>query len=479
MKELTHASFFSGSGGTDLGLEAAGWRTVSFSEIDPYASAVLAERWPGVPNLGDITRVSMDEAEHVRDGDAARDLATAGGTDDDGRSTSSVGTAGSRGGPATGTVTAGVEPENASRGEQSRNGSDWRDATLWSGGFPCQDLSVAGKRAGFTDGKRSVLAFAFLDLVAAYRPPLVLLENVPGLLSSNNGRDFLRLVNAFQELRYVGFYRTLDAQFFGVPQRRKRVFILAIDAFSGLTVGSARQVLSVGARCERHPETGGKAGPGTAESIAIGLDLAGSITKRYGKGVNTTVDDGGIVIEQPGRSTRERISDPRRREPSPGWLVGDGPGHLVSPSPDPGGVRAADGLAGRSHDHEVMGFSQNQRGEVVTHDIAHQLTSGGGKPGQGYPAIVGSLRVAPGMEGGRRDKLPVTVASTVQAAGHTGGWRPDAEGAAGGHLQMGTDVADDPLLPLGLDSHRYRCCGNGVVAPVAEWLGLRLAEALA
>ena len=52
--ELTHASFFSGVGGLDLGLERAGWRTVSFSEIDPYASAVLAERWPGVPNLGDI-----------------------------------------------------------------------------------------------------------------------------------------------------------------------------------------------------------------------------------------------------------------------------------------------------------------------------------------------------------------------------------------------------------------------------------------
>ena len=49
--ELTHASFFSGVGGLDLGLERAGWRTVSFSEIDPYASAVLAERWPGVPNL--------------------------------------------------------------------------------------------------------------------------------------------------------------------------------------------------------------------------------------------------------------------------------------------------------------------------------------------------------------------------------------------------------------------------------------------
>jgi DNA (cytosine-5)-methyltransferase 1 len=61
---LTHASFFSGVGGLDLGLERAGWRTVSFSEIDPYASAVLAERWPGVPNLGDIvTLVGHERTE--------------------------------------------------------------------------------------------------------------------------------------------------------------------------------------------------------------------------------------------------------------------------------------------------------------------------------------------------------------------------------------------------------------------------------
>lgn len=77
----------------------------------------------------------------------------------------------------------------------------------------------------------------------------------------------------------------------------------------------------------------------------------------------------------------------------------------------------------------AVGFSENQRGEVVTHDTAHR----GGKPGQGYPAVYG----VSGM----------------------------------------TD--DDPLLPLGLDSHRYRCCGNGVVANVAEWIGRRLIGALA
>src|SRR5687768_18506529 len=94
--DLTHASFFSGVGGLDLGLERVGWRTVSFSEIDPYASAVLAERWPGVPNLGDITDVA--------------------------------------------------ESTQSRRDEGRVTHSDWRSTTLWTGGFPCQDLSVAGKR---------------------------------------------------------------------------------------------------------------------------------------------------------------------------------------------------------------------------------------------------------------------------------------------------------------------------------------------
>jgi hypothetical protein len=116
-------------------------------------------------------------------------------------------------------------------------------------------------------------------------------------------------------------------------------------------------------------------------------------------------------------------------------------------------MRAPDGLAGRLDDrggvaatlnsggndggfrtepgeHLVTAFAQNQRGELRTSDTAFQLTTGGGKPGEGYSAVYG-----------------------------TGG---------GG-------VMDDPTLPLGLDSHRYRCCGNGVVASVSEWIGHRLA----
>ena len=358
--DLTHASFFSGVGGTDLGLEAAGWRTVSFSEVDPYANAVLAERWPGVPNLGSITLLRQVQSERTGRG-------------------------------------------NGDAGSDEQSSDLWHTATLWSGGFPCQDLSVAGKRAGFA-GERSVLAFAFLDLVRQHRPPAVLLENVPGLLSSHRGRDMARLVGELAELGYGWAYRILDARFFGVPQRRRRVFILGLrceadDPDGRVAAERAAEVLSVGTRCDRHPATGIEAGTGAAEGTGNGADIVGSLS----------------------------TSDSKNQQEA---YVG----HLraVSPPSDADGVRAADGLAGRAHDRGgVVGFSQNQRGEVLTHEVAHQLTVGGGKPGQGYSAALGSF-----------------------------------------------SVADDPLLPLGLDSHRYRCCGNGVVAPVAEWIGRRLADAL-
>ena len=102
MSELRHASFFSGVGGLDLGFENAGIRTVSLCEFEPYASAVLAERFPGVPNFGDITKINVEEIPN---------------------------------------------------------------AEVYSGGFPCQDLSTAGARRGSAAGTRSSLAFTFLDIV--------------------------------------------------------------------------------------------------------------------------------------------------------------------------------------------------------------------------------------------------------------------------------------------------------------------------
>ena len=387
MDELTHASFFSGVGGLDLGLERAGWRTVSFSEIDPYASAVLAQRWPGVPNLGDIVELRSDD---LAGSSAARHART--------------------------TAEGWIGPDGRCRLGTSGT------ATLWSGGFPCQDLSVAGKRRGLA-GSRSGLAFAFLELVGRHRPRFVLLENVPGLLSSHGGKDFGTLLAAMVELGYGVGYRVLDARYFGVPQRRRRVFILGDSTGGRAGAERAAEVLSIGSRCHRHPPAGVEAGPGAAEGTWGSPDVIGTVPASLGHhgytlgqealaGGFLQVTDGDVapaVLAGAGRLGHgdkdsqivATLTDPTRLRWDAGYSV-------ERSSPDPRGVRAPDGLAGRSHD----------RGGVA----------------EGYSAVFGDI------------------------------------GASG--------MTDDPLLPLGLDSHRYRCCGNGVVSDVAEWIGRRLTEGI-
>jgi DNA (cytosine-5)-methyltransferase 1 len=94
-----------------------------------------------------------------------------------------------------------------------------------TGGFPCQDVSVAGKRAGLA-GERSGLFFEFMRVAGEITPTWVLIENVPGLLSSNAGADMGAVVVTLADLGYGWAYRVLDAQYFGVAQRRRRVFIV-------------------------------------------------------------------------------------------------------------------------------------------------------------------------------------------------------------------------------------------------------------
>lgn len=152
------------------GIEAAtvawgplGFQAVAFSEIEPFPNAVLAHHYPGVPNLGDMTKID---------------------------------------------------------GRKYRGTVD-----LLVGGTPCQDFSVAGKRAGLS-GKRSGLALDFIRLAREITPRWILWENVPGCLSTNGGIDFGYFAQALAECGYHLAYRILDAQFFGVPQRRRRVFLV-------------------------------------------------------------------------------------------------------------------------------------------------------------------------------------------------------------------------------------------------------------
>jgi site-specific DNA-cytosine methylase len=455
MHDRTHASFFSGVGGLDLGLERAGWRTVSFSGIDPYASAVLAERWPGVPNLGSIVDLAGDL--HLQGPVFRRD----GADDRSGRGNERI--------PA---------------------------ATLWTGGFPCQDLSVAGKRRGMVEGTRSGLAYSFLALAERHRPRFVLLENVPGLLSSHGGRDMAALLGALVELGYGVGYRVLDARYFGVPQRRRRVFILGDSLGGRAGAERASEVLSIGSRCRRHPPTGIEAGEGTAAGATPGVDIARPVVGTAGK---RHVDDTDTLISfDPTAGLGQRIysdgttpglkvgsgiglgwspavyagppddarGQGRRRQGSTG-IGGHEPddGHQPDadavrraerPSPDPRGVRATDGLAGwlddrgdvvNALDQRRGGADDNeaQAGHLVTGFMPYRTLEADGSITSGFA----ERDIADALHGPTGNKEPLVA----------GDFAP----------------ADDLLLPQGLDSHRYRCCGNGVVSDVAEWIGYRLA----
>jgi DNA (cytosine-5)-methyltransferase 1 len=159
------ASFFSGIGGFDLGLERAGMEVVFQCEINTFCQKVLRKHWPNVPLTTDINKLTL---------------------------------------------------------------SDIPDSNLWCGGFPCQDVSLAnqGKRKGLR-GERSGLFFKYASLIGGRKPDWVILENVPGLLNSHEGRDFQVILETLDELGYGISWRVFDAKYFGTPQRRRRVYVVA------------------------------------------------------------------------------------------------------------------------------------------------------------------------------------------------------------------------------------------------------------
>lgn len=102
------------------------------------------------------------------------------------------------------------------------------DIDLICGGFPCQSFSIAGLRRGFQDDTRGTLFFEIARIAAVKRPPFLLLENVPGLLSHDKGRTFATILGALDELGYDVAWQILNSKDFGVPQSRKRVYMSMI-----------------------------------------------------------------------------------------------------------------------------------------------------------------------------------------------------------------------------------------------------------
>ena len=139
------------------------------------------------------------------------------------------------------------------------------EAELWAGGFPCQDVSLAnqGKRRGL-EGFRSGLFYKFAELVAERLPRWIIVENVPGLLNSNNGKDFQAVVSALDELGYCVSWRILDAKYFGTPQRRRRVYLIA----SLGTFGAAEVLFEPNANQQVY-----RAGLGKKDLVTSGFEI--------------------------------------------------------------------------------------------------------------------------------------------------------------------------------------------------------------
>ena len=162
---MRYGSVCSGIEAASVAWHPLGWEPQWFSEIEHFPSEVLKHRFPYVPNLGDMTQLN----------------------------------------------------QNPIFNEQPID--------LLVGGTPCQSFSVAGLRKGLAD-PRGNLMLTFLSIADKRRPKWIVWENVPGVLSSNGGRDFGTFLSALGNIGYGFAYRVLDAQFFGVAQRRRRVFVV-------------------------------------------------------------------------------------------------------------------------------------------------------------------------------------------------------------------------------------------------------------
>ena len=347
---MTAVSLFSGIGGFDEGFRRAGIATTHQVEIDPQCRRVLERHFPEARRHEDVRFV----------------------------------------------------------------GRELGPADVVCGGFPCQDLSVAGRRAGFA-GDRSSLWFEFRRVVEELRPTFVVIENVPGLLSSNEGRDMGTLLGGLEDIGYGWAYRVLDSQYFGVAQRRRRVFIVGHS-----DPRRAAEILF-------EPESLRRDSPPSRET---GKDVAFALRREPSHSGDK--GDGGINCTLVSRCLMGRLNDsldPTMQTYVAGTLAASGAGS----SRPAGNCNETDMVV------PVAFHTSGYGGQVG--DVAQPL--------QASDALL-SNQVSGVLQSGVRRLMPVEC---ERLQGFPDGW---TDGFA--------------------DSVRYRMLGNAISVPVAEWIGKRLIE---
>ncbi|MFG1304697.1 DNA cytosine methyltransferase [Xanthobacter autotrophicus] len=472
---LRYGSVCSGIEAASLAWRPLGWRPAWFAEIDPFPNAVLAHHYPDVPNLGDMTRIADQ-------------------------------------------VLAGTVPA----------------PDLLVGGTPCQAFSVAGLRQGLED-PRGALALRFTELADAIdrtrrtareEPAIIVWENVPGVLS-DKANAFGCLLGALagecgaiepsgSRWTHAGCvsgprrriaWRVLDAQYFGVAQRRRRVFLVA----SGRDGFDPAEVLFEPDSLQGHPAPGRQAAQIAAGTSEDGADHPGLFAGGWhppDDNATATVCFGGGNTSGPigtaaCLTARGHKCDFEVETFAAQSLAGNITHTLNAAN---GGKGCSEDGSGRGvpiisyrapADSGPIAFAQNSRGEVRLESghgqIAGTLSRGGGKPGYGLPAIA----CDPGQHDRTGKTGPDTAHGAMPAIEEYFEGRLLSERESGWSVWSGWRVRrltpvecerlqgmpdNYTLVPYrgkpAADAPRYKAIGNAMAVPCVEWLGRRIAVAL-
>jgi DNA (cytosine-5)-methyltransferase 1 len=400
---MRYGSVCSGIEAASVAWRPLGWEAAFVSEIDKAASAVLAHHYPKTPNLGDMTRFQ----------------------------------------------------------EWSRFAID-----VLVGGTPCQSFSVAGLRRGLDDPRGSLM-LTFGAIARRLRPRWLLWENVPGVLSSDGGRDFGAFLGMLGELGYGFAYRVLDAQFFGLAQRRARVFVVGY-------LGDWRPPAAV--LFERESLRGGS--PPSRKAGQTAPTIPSRSTAGGGLGTDFDCDGGLIAIAIQGAATRENPNS--------------GPGGV--------GVRTDDcafTLEARSEVQSVtQPFTLAIRGRGDSHDLEYRTdgTANALPEIEGSGDSIGALRAADG--GSSRDYVASFNHQSGGSRMQIGLQSEPGQTVQRNQMQAimrGTAVRrltprecerlqgfpdDYTLIPYRgktmADGPRYKMLGNSMAVPVMQWIGARI-----
>lgn len=446
MSDLTYISLFSGAGGGDIGMDAAGYRCVAQVEIDPHCQKVLRRHWPEVPRWSDVCDVRGDMLP-----------------------------------PA--------------------------DVVVF--GSPCQDLSVAGARSGLA-GARSGLFHQAVRIINEQRtatesrfPRAAIWENVPGALSSNRGQDF---ADALRALAGCGAHLiewcVVDARHF-VPQRRRRVFVAAVfDAAAAARCGEP--LFPVGARCVRHPQQGAASRQDTVSALTASFGTGGADAAHAAAGwltpVHSTdaemrayrmsafghyVEDGtaSALKQRDYKDATDLIIEPADEHALSVWVKraraqSDSDPESWSQGDESPTLNAFDN--GSESRATVLAFATNQRSEIrELGDTAVSISAERATNQQTYLAC----DIAPTLtatndpaRSPQASEVTAQIAAVHAASSLVRRLTPLECERLQGWPDNHTALADDDT-PIA-DSHRYRMAGNGIASPALQWVAAHLATAL-